>query len=152
MPRRAPALRRDIVAAQPHIRPRSRGAQWCRRPEPLSGAPLSHRVRCRDGTMGTEIAAYYYGFSDSLRREIIGFHLPPEEVPAVSFPHLHIGHGAVDADFLRSAGQSAARNALRRDLASGHLPTGPIAFADVVRLAIEQFGVRSRRAHWDRAL
>jgi hypothetical protein len=66
----------------------------------------------------------------------------------VTFPHLHISHGAVRAETLEQAGLSIAHNALRPDLSGAHLPTRSIPLHDVLWLAIAHFGARPRRADW----
>ncbi|MGI8553416.1 MAG: hypothetical protein ACR2PL_21930 [Dehalococcoidia bacterium] len=51
--------------------------------------------------------------------------------------HIHLGAGA---------------GSLRPELTAAHLPTGWVALQDVLRLAIEAFGVRPLRPDWDAVL
>jgi hypothetical protein len=53
---------------------------------------------------------------------------------------------------LARGGPSPQHNALRAELHDCHLPTRRIALEDVLRLLIEQFGVRPIRSDWGRAL
>ena len=54
-----------------------------------------------------------------------------------SFPHLHL---------------SAAAEVGNRALSRAHVPTGEVRLADVVRLLIEELGIRPRRTDWRTAL
>lgn len=79
------------------------------------------------------VTGHNFTLDDSSRREILAYHWHPVGVSAVTMPHLHLGPGAlVGRDELRVA----------------HLPTGAVALADVIRLAITDFGVVPRRADW----
>src|SRR5207244_1642370 len=99
------------------------------------------------GRWKVQTAAYYYGFDDVHGREVIAYHWHPEEVPAVPFPHVHLGHGAVHAESLR-VGLPLSHNALRPDLWDAHLPTGRIALEQVLRIAIDHFMVAPLRSDW----
>jgi hypothetical protein len=81
-----------------------------------------------------DLVAYEYRLEDDNSREILSYHWHPEG--RVTVPHLHLGAGAADGR-------------LRPDLAGAHLPTGPIALQDVLRLAIAELGVRPTRPDWD---
>jgi hypothetical protein len=65
-------------------------------------------------------------------REVVEYHWHPW-IPGVSFPHLH----AMDAP------------ARTRRL---HFPTGYVTLRDVLTLARRDFGVRTNRPGWERAL
>ena len=103
------------------------------------------------GPWQVEIAAYYYALDDADGREILAYHWHPR-VQKVPFPHLHISHGAVSRELLDRAQLSLSHNSLRPDLAGAHLPTRQITLDEVLRLAIEQFGVEPRRDDWDAVL
>lgn len=53
-----------------------------------------------------------------------------------TFPHLHISSSVLS----------------ERALATMHLPTKHLAAEDVLRLLIEEFGVRARRGDWQSVL
>jgi len=99
-------------------------------------------------------AAYLYALDDEHGREILAYHWHPSLVgqDQVSYPHLHIGHGAVDVALLDAAQRSRQHNALRQEFHHLHLPTQRMALEDVIRLAIEQFRVEPARADWSRTL
>ena len=84
---------------------------------------------------------YFYAFSTSEGREILGFHWTPNAVGenAVTFPHLHIGSALL-------AGQMVIRP---KDLHKAHIPTGRVSLEAVVRLAITEFRVTPLRADWE---
>jgi hypothetical protein len=83
------------------------------------------------------IAGHTFALDDSSYREILAYHWHPLGVSAVTTPHLHLGPGALLG---------------RDDLMMAHLPTGAVALADVVRLAIMDFGVVPRRDDWAKVL
>jgi hypothetical protein len=93
------------------------------------------------------LIGYEYSFTDTAGREIVAYHWHPD-IPSAGYPHIHIGHGAVQAAILERAGLSPAHNALLPELAGAHLPTGEVALGSVLRMAIEQFGVEPRRRDW----
>jgi hypothetical protein len=105
------------------------------------------RAAGRRGPWHVEPAAYRYALADADGREVLAYHWHPD-VTDVTFPHLHISHGAVRADTLERAGLSAAHNALRPDLSGAHLPTRSVLLQDVLWLVIAHFGARPRRADW----
>jgi hypothetical protein len=63
--------------------------------------------------------------------DALAYHWHPQSISRVTWPHLHVG--VVGHPFM------SART---------HVPTGNVALADVVRLAIEAFDVSPRRADW----
>jgi hypothetical protein len=89
------------------------------------------------GLWDAQTAAYEYRLSDQDDREILTYHWHPGSQSHVRTPHLHLGPSAE----------------VRRDsLLTAHLPTGMVALQDVIRLAIESFGVVAVRQDWERAL
>ncbi|HEV2786686.1 MAG TPA: hypothetical protein VGV67_09885 [Solirubrobacteraceae bacterium] len=70
-------------------------------------------------------------------QELIAFHWNPTGAGSVTRPHLHLGPAA-----------GCAYPALAR----AHVPTGRIALEDVLRLAIEEFGVEPLRDDWSELL
>jgi hypothetical protein len=99
-------------------------------------------------------AAYLYALDDEHGRELFAYHWHPDVAgqEQVSYPHLHIGHGAVDVALLDAAQHSRQHNALRAEFHRLHLPTRRIALEDVIRVTIEQFQVEPARADWSRVL
>ena len=106
-------------------------------------------------------AAYYYALRDvadpgAVAREILAYHWHPdvrlEDGTLITYPHLHVNRGAVRLDIADGVRIDPNRNLLRPDLALAHLPTRRIALEDMIRLAIEQFGVTPLRADWDTTL
>jgi hypothetical protein len=88
------------------------------------------------GPWKVQTAAYYYtiGEAGDREREIFAYHWHPARPNPITFPHFHIYHGAEVG---------------RDDIRKAHFPTGRVAFEDVLRLMITQFGVEPRRDDWD---
>lgn len=84
------------------------------------------------GPWKVKTLGYIYTLHDSTDKEIAGYHWHPTLTPDVPYAHLHI----------------------HRDpsLAKIHFPTERIALEKVLRLLIEQFGVRPGRDDWDEVL
>jgi hypothetical protein len=89
------------------------------------------------GPWDAQTAAYEYRLSDRVDREILAYHWHPEGPSHFLTPHLHLGPAA-------EVGHAA--------LMTSHLPTGPVALQEVLRLAIESFGVEPARRDWERVL
>jgi hypothetical protein len=70
-------------------------------------------------------------------REILAYHWHPFARGDVVFPHLHLSAGA-------RVGNS--------NLTRAHLPTGSVLLEDVLRLAIDAFGVQPLREDWSELL
>ncbi len=106
------------------------------------------RLMPNEGSSGfLSVVGYVYAFHDDDGREVLAYHRHPA-VESAAYPHLHLGHGAVRAQILEQAGLTPAHNALRPDLAGAHLPTAEVTLTQVLRMAIEQFGVEPRRNDW----
>ncbi|MBI4312849.1 MAG: hypothetical protein HY681_13870 [Chloroflexi bacterium] len=84
-----------------------------------------------------QIAGYRFALWNASVSEIISYHWHPVGVSAVTTPHLHLGPGALVG---------------RDELKAAHLPTGAIALAGVIRLAIADLGVVPRRSDWAEVL
>jgi hypothetical protein len=106
-------------------------------------------------------AAYFYSLDDvadpgTAVREILAYHWHPDvrlaDGTQIAYPHLHINRGALRLDISDGVRIAPASNLLRADLAAAHLPTRRSALEDVIRLAIEQYGVEPLRGDWDAAL
>jgi hypothetical protein len=83
-------------------------------------------------------AAYYYTLLESdTEAEILSYQWHPSVPNSVTFPHLHLGHGAGIG---------------RPEFYGAHLPTGRVTLEDVVRLLIEHFGIPPARDDWEDAL
>lgn len=84
------------------------------------------------GPWKVRTVAYYYTVEESggPGQEIFGYHWHPSERTAITFPHFHLYPGA---------------GAMQDKVRKAHFPTGRIAFEDMLRLVISQFGVVPRR-------
>ena len=76
-----------------------------------------------------------YSVDHADARELFAYHWHPTGHSHVTRPHLHISGRTEPAE-----------------LGNAHFPTGPVTLADVVRLLIQDFDVRPRRADWSRVL
>lgn len=85
----------------------------------------------------TRAVGYRYRVLDLEGRELVAYHWHPEGVSPVTYPHLHLSS--------RLAPIPVGRGGEPVALGEVHLPTGFVAFADVVRLLIVAFGVQPRR-------
>lgn len=83
---------------------------------------------------------YAYRLCESGGREILVFHWHPESVSTVKHPHVHLS-SRIRPIPLEPVG-------LTLPLAEHHIPTGPVALADVVRYLIAEAGVEPRRPDW----
>jgi hypothetical protein len=70
-------------------------------------------------------------------REVIAFHWHPNGRSPVTFPHIHLGPAAMVGHV---------------KLAAAHVPTGRVALADVLHLAISELTVEPQRADWETVL
>lgn len=84
------------------------------------------------GRWAVTSAMYMYTFYDARGGQLLSYHWHPEGRSPITMPHLHLGASAVT----------------RPLLATAHLPTGLITLIDVIRLAIQDFGVRPLRRDW----
>jgi len=78
--------------------------------------------------------AYSYALRESGGHEIPAYHWHPRTASSVTFPHLHLGHGAQVG---------------RPEFDRAHLPTGRVALEDFVHLLIEDFNVPPVRENWE---
>jgi len=78
------------------------------------------------------ITSYHCALEDQDEREILTCHLHPH-IAHVTFPHLHLGPGAM---------------ASRPELSTAHLPTGLVELRDVLRCAVRDFAVAPLRSDW----
>jgi hypothetical protein len=89
------------------------------------------------GAWRMEVMEYYYALAGEADAELLAYHWHPRSRSPIIRPHLHLG---------------PALGRLSRQAARAHVPTGPIALQDVIRLAITDFGVLPRRPDWDALL
>lgn len=88
-------------------------------------------VGLRSEFTAARVAYRYRVFAED--RELLVYHWNPAGPEGKDFPHLHL---------------SAAAELGNRSLTRAHIPTGQVGLSDVVRLLIEELGVRTRRADW----
>ncbi len=81
--------------------------------------------------------SYHYTLGEIGGREILSYQWHPNVPRSVTFPHLHLQHGA---------------GLGRPEFQRAHLPTGRVALEDFVQLLIDDFGVPSAREDWEAAL
>lgn len=78
--------------------------------------------------------AYHYTLHESDGAEILSYQWHPGVPNSVSFPHLHIRHGARIG---------------REEFQRAHLPTGRVSLEDFVRLLIVDFAVPPEKENWE---
>lgn len=93
---------------------------------------------------GVTTVAYEYRLTDTEGQEILAFHWHPQGLSRVTHPHLHLSG--------RLAPLQVGRGLDTIQLGDIHIPTGYVLPEDVVRLLIEELGVRSRLPDWDALL
>jgi hypothetical protein len=112
-------------------------------PVPLNGRPdlyLSFTQQYKiikdpeNGPFRVTTLYYSYAVETQDAHEIVGYHWHPDGVSPVRFPHLHLGPAAL-----------VGMEDLRR---KAHLPTGRVAFEEVVEFLIATFGVEPDRTLW----
>lgn len=87
---------------------------------------------------------YSYRILDRERNEILAYHWHPAGASRVTQPHLHLSNKINPIDVGRGQEPLA--------LADLHIATGPIDFAAVVRMLIEEFDVQPLTDGWRDAL
>ncbi len=112
-------------------------------PEPLNGRPnlcLSFKQQYKiikdPVSVPFRVTTLYYGYAIETpdAQEIVGYHWHPDGVSPVTFPHLHLG--------------PAAQIGLEELSRKAHLPTGRVAFEDMIEFLIATFGVEPNRSIW----
>ncbi len=86
-----------------------------------------------DESWQVRTVAYAYALREADGLEIVAYHWHPTVAHSVSFPHLHIEHGA---------------QCEREEFAKAHLPTGRVPLEDFVRMLIEDFHVPPEKENW----
>lgn len=89
-----------------------------------------------------EIISYIYTIMTSDRIELVSYQWHPHGETGIDFPHVHIGPAMSRRDAVVRPGEAHKI----------HLPTGEVALADVLRLAITELGVEPRRDDWQAIL
>ena len=84
-----------------------------------------------------EVVDYDYTLYDVEEREVLLYHWHPVGNSSVETPHLHLKQGA-------QVGRAEVRDA--------HLPTGDVSLNAILRVLIEEMGVRPRRSDWESIL
>ncbi len=99
---------------------------------------FAYRVEEAEGERGpwkVATEAYYHTLEDEAGREIVAYHWHPGNPP--DFPHLHVGPG--------TGANAGGINKM-------HFPTGRVSLESVLRLAIQEFGVKPVRPDWRKVL
>lgn len=106
---------------------------------PGTGYSLSVRMNYKivnatdaHGPFKVTTTAYLYALETEHDEEIVAYHWHPEGT-TISFPHLHIG----------SSVASSSSNFKKK-----HLLTGRVALEQVLRLAVQDFGVKPIKTDW----
>ena len=86
------------------------------------------------------VVSYRYRLLDEHARVILAFGWHPVGESHVTVPHLHLSSRVGPIELGRGREGVA--------LAEMQNPTGPVRFADAVRLLIAEFGVAPRRGDW----
>ncbi len=73
---------------------------------------------------------YAYALRHGDGRELLVYHWHPESRSDITFPHLHV---------------KAGTDLRREEFAKAHIPTGWIAFQDVIWLAITEFRAKPKK-------
>jgi len=89
----------------------------------------------QQGNWKISTAEYHYSLEDEAEQEYVAYHWHPEGRSDAIYPHLHIGR----------ASQLPPRGVITSKL---HLPTSRVAIEDVLRLAIQQLGVKRLHQDW----
>ena len=84
-----------------------------------------------------QVSSYFYELLDSDGREVLAYHWHPRGNSPVPTPHLHLEQGA-------QVGRTEVRDA--------HLPTGDVSMEAILRVLIEEMGVRPLRPDWESIL
>ena len=91
----------------------------------------------RGNAWQVDVVGYNYAVLDSNLTEVILYHWHPIGNSHVETPHLHLEQGAQVG---------------RREVRDAHLPTGQVPLHAILRLLIQDLGVRPRRNDWEAVL
>lgn len=89
------------------------------------------------GEVAVRDVAYLFGIGDESGRELLSYHWHPSGPSRIIGPHLH-----VHADIQLGTAW----------LPKVHVPTGPVALQDVLRVLLEELGVEPIRDDWELVL
>jgi hypothetical protein len=105
----------------------------------MQSYPVIEYAAAPRGPWKVRTVAYHYTVEESgdQGREMFAYHWHPQGRTAITFPHFHLYQGA---------------GAIHDEVRKAHFPTGRIAFEDVLRLVIKQFGVDPLRDDWEAIL
>ena len=91
----------------------------------------------RGGLWTVKIVAYAYTILDADHREVLNYHWHPIGNSPILGPHLHLEQGAMVG---------------RPEIRDAHLPTGPIAMGEFLRLLVQDLLVAPERRDWESVL
>ena len=83
------------------------------------------------------VGSYSYEIHDADGREVLLYHWHPRGSSAIVIPHLHLEQGA---------------GVRREEVRNAHLPTGEVSLKAILRVLIEEMGVRPLRSDWESIL
>ena len=84
-----------------------------------------------------QIVSYIYALADVVGVEFVAYQWDPYGRSPVTWPNVHLG---------------PALGLILRRFMRAHLPTGPVALQDVIRVVITDLGVVPRRPDWELVL
>lgn len=114
-------------------------------PGALRGGALAVRLTAASEPARPAVTGYSYRLIERNGRELVAFHWHPDSnVPAPPFPHLHLSAALVVP---KPSGDS---DEILLDKL--HMPTGFVSLPAVVRMLIEEFGVRPLMPRWQQRL
>ena len=90
-----------------------------------------------DSSWRVVVGSYSYEVHDADGSEVLLYHWHPRGNSPVATPHLHLEQGA-------QVGRSEVRDA--------HLPTGEVSLNAILRVLIDEMGVRPVRSDWESIL
>lgn len=105
----------------------------------LLAVTIHYRIVEAEGPRGpwkVVAAAYSYRLLATDEKESLAYHWHPAGRSSTTWPHLHLGP---------AGGGTGA-------LLKAHLPTGRVALEEVLRLAVDHFGVTPSRRDWENVL
>jgi hypothetical protein len=105
-------------------------------------ALLSYEV-VQDEGWQVRTTSYRYEFLLPTEEELFAFHWHPQGESGITFPHLHVGTPVASATL-----SSGSPSSFLKGFGKAHVPTGHVAFRDVLRFAVDELNIVPRRPGW----